>query len=133
MANNKENETKKLTLEDRVSELVKSDNNCTVHFDYKKAQGTSLDKVELTVTTFNPSHNEKFVLMKAVEIGTIKCLEKVISYLEHHKKFQSSYTVIWSEKMKFQTNTSYFHAYDMQEVLDRFYEGKTGTRSLYTK
>jgi hypothetical protein len=123
MSNAKENETKKLALENKISEFIKLDNKCTVHFDYKKAH-SSLDKVELTVTTFNPAHDEKFVLMKTTEVGTLKCLEKVLSYLEHHKKYQSSYTVLWSEKTKFQINTSYFYAYDMQEVLDRFYESK---------
>ena len=121
---NTDNEKKKLELEDKISELVKSDSKCTVHFDYKKAQGTSLDKLDLTVTTRNPLHDETFVLMKVTEVGILKCLEKVVSYLEHHKRFQSSYTVLWSEKAKFMLNTSYFYAYDMQEVLNRFFEGK---------
>jgi hypothetical protein len=121
---NLDNEKRKLELEDKISELVKADNKCTVHFEYKKAQSASPDKLELTVTTFNPLHDEKFVLMKVTESGILKCLDKVVSYLEHHKRFQSSYTVLWSEKAKFMLNTSYFYAYDMQEVLNRFFEGK---------
>ena len=124
MANNPDNEKKKLELEDKISELVKTESKCTVHFDYNKVSGGSADKISLTVTTFNPVHDEKFILMKVTESGILKCLDKVVSYLEHHKRYQSTYTVMWSEKAKFMLNTSYFYAYDMQEVLERFYEGK---------
>ena len=121
MTNNPDNEARKLELESKISELVKTDSKCNAGFNYKKI-GT--DKVELIVTTLNPNHTETFVLMKTTEVGTLRCLEKVLSYPEHHKKYQSSYTVLWSEKSDFRLNTSYFYAYDMQEVLDRFNEGK---------
>lgn len=119
---NTDSATKKLELESKISELVKADSKCTAHFDYKRI-GTG-DKIELTVTTLNSNHDKSFVLMKVTESGILKALETVVSYLEHHKRYQSTYTVIWSEKVNFKLNTSYFFAYDMQEVIDRFFEGK---------
>ncbi len=80
--------------------------------------------VTLHVITINPIHEQEFLLKEFVDFTEERVLKNAIAYLEKERHEENSYTVIWTKVSSSRTNTSYFSADDMEEVLKKFFKDK---------
>ncbi len=109
-------------LEEQIRELVRKDNKCDVQFIYNR----DADKWSVDVFTVNPGNGETFLMKSEPSISPNYelALERVLQYVNTHKKDYSSYTVEWAKKGENSNTTSYFYCTGMYDVLHKFYEGK---------
>jgi len=110
-----------IELESEISEFVRKDNNCTVHFDYSE---TNTNSIKLDTFTYNPKKKETFLLKSVSDVNKIECLKKIMRFLELMKNNMASYTVEWRKIGGGETEVSYFYAHNPLEVLQTFYVGK---------
>jgi hypothetical protein len=110
--------TELIKLENQVERIVQEDNasECTAHFNYKLNETFG---ILVNVTTYNPHHGTLFFLTKGV--GATKEIALADAITKIKKKELSTYTVTWSKKSEGKTYISYFTAYDVYEVLYKFY------------
>ncbi len=114
--------SRQFKLEEQIRELVRKDNKCDVQFIYNR----DADKWSVDVFTVNPSNGETFLMKSepSVDANYELALERVLQYVNTHKKDYSSYTVEWAKKGENSNTTSYFYCTGMYDVLHKFYEGK---------
>jgi hypothetical protein len=114
--------SRQFKLEEQIRELVNKDNKCDVQFIYTR----DADKWSVDVFTVNPSNGETFLMKSEPSSGPNYelALERVLQYVNTHKKDYSSYTVEWAKKGENSNTTSYFYCTGMYDVLHKFYEGK---------
>jgi len=111
----------KVELENKISSIIREDNNCSTHFEYQKVDK---EKVEVLIITYNPIHKQKFVLKQFVTGDVEEGLADVLEYLEENRHIKNSYTVVWLKKGENKTQVSYFSGKNMMEVLQKFYHQK---------
>lgn len=88
-----------------------------VIFSYKLVEGIT----QLDVLTYNPRHQQSFLLHTTRAINKPEALEKMLNYLETHLQRESSYTIQWMKVGDNTLHTSYFRARTIYDVLDKFY------------
>jgi hypothetical protein len=133
-----------IQLEDKISKLIHSDNQRTVHFEYTNQEietpfnvlessqpvYTKTTKCQVIAHTFNSVNQEAFLLKSEVGESYEECLEKILIYIESTRKVVNSYTVIWSKKGKHERNTSYFFGATLVEIVEKFFTGKDPNQYL---
>ena len=115
--------SRQFKLEEQIRELVRKDNKCDVQFIYNR----DADKWSVDVFTVNPSNGETFLMKSepSIDVNYELALERVLQYVNTHKKDYSSFTVEWAKKGEDSNTTSYFYCTGMYDVLHKFYEGKS--------
>jgi len=115
--------SRQFKLEEQIRELVRKDNKCDVQFIYNRDS----DKWSVDVFTVNPSNGETFLMKSepSIDANYELALERVLQYVNTHKKDYSSFTVEWAKKGEDSNTTSYFYCTGMYDVLHKFYEGKS--------
>jgi len=114
--------------EHTIQKLIKSDNNCSAHFEYSNI---TLKGIELTVITYNPSHKTSFFLHSLYGKNKIEVLEKMYKHIYELKttlkKKESpylNYLIEWYNPKEKEKVTSSFYGENIQQVLKKFYYGK---------
>jgi hypothetical protein len=128
-----------------ISELVKSSSKCSVHFEY----ATWLPNhqwAKLNLITYNLVHKAYFLLHnissdseESLEKNKIACLEKMYDHIYGIKELLSKnvnntldnekcYTIKWSDTEKQGLQTSFFYGKTIDDVIKKFYYGKSTTR-----
>tara|TARA_B000000437_G_C11501807_1_gene247361 strand:- start:64 stop:480 length:417 start_codon:yes stop_codon:yes gene_type:complete len=114
--------------ENEISDLIKKDNDCSSHFQWTQ----TYKNLTLDLVTFNPKHNNYFLLHSITKQNLnnnsnvyILILDEMIKYIKEYKNLTLNYTIIWNYK---QTNepskTSYFSGKNIKEVMQKFYYQK---------
>ena len=112
--------------ENQISEIIKKDNNCSAHFQWSQ----SYNNLILDVITFNPEHNNYFLLHTVSKPNTDinpyeKILDEMIEYIKEQKQSYLNYSVEWNYKNSTETaKRSYFSGKNIQEILQKFYYQK---------
>ena len=104
-------------LEHEIREMINKDNKCDVSFKYEKTKNS--------VYTFNPKHNQSFLLYASDEtMDKEKFLNEVLLHLKHKlpNPISYTYTVKWLYKGK--TYSSYFAVNDFEDIGRKFYADK---------
>ena len=120
-------ETNILFLETTISEYIRKDNGCSVHFDYFKDASTGSDNItHIRATTFNPVKQESFLLIEIPCKNQEDGLKSILEWVKSHTgvKDCSSFTVIWTKRGDYNTFKSYFYAENVRRVLDKFFFDK---------
>lgn len=124
---------KVLQLESEISSFINLDNknNCTIHFEYDKdveGKGSFNNPVYIAEAyTVNPNSKETFLLKRETAASKEKALKKILDYVKD-KSGQSTFTVFWRKNGENHNNTSYFTGYDVLDVSEKFYHGKSRTQ-----
>jgi len=110
--------TKVLWFENAISEFIRKDNGCSVHFEYNEQT--------IRVTTFNPKKQENFLLMEVSCSDKEEGLKSIWDWVKSHStsKDCSSFTVVWVKKGESNIFKSYFYAESVRGVLDKFFFDK---------
>jgi len=119
---------RRCSIEHDIITRVMYDNKATCHFDYRCQ---SNNKVILALTTYNPGHGQVFnLLITDPHDSDIKCLDQARIFLDQIRSGKNgyfSYRINWIEKKGANSGiqrTSYFYGSDINEVIDKFFEGK---------
>jgi hypothetical protein len=127
-----------IELEDKISELVFSDNGRKLRFDYKsidyevsidnlesaQPQYRKVNRKQVLAYTYNLQNDETFVLRTSVGDTYESALADILSYVRTHKREMNSYTVVWTKRGLREKQESYFYCNDVIEVVNKFFEGK---------
>lgn len=130
--------SKIIDLEDQISKLVFKDNGRTVHFEYTSVDVetpinsipgmpdlyTKVKKYKVSAHTYNSQTQETFLLRSESGRSYEYCLERILVYVQCHRKTYNSYTVNWAKKGTNDKNISYFNGSSIIEIMDKFFEGK---------
>ena len=95
----------------RTSDLV---------FEYSTVDG----KVKLDLITINPRHNQAFLFHSETASDKVEALKKMLTYVQHYKEKESSYTIQWVVKGDTELHTSYFRAGNVMDALQKLYYGR---------
>lgn len=116
---------KQLELENEIYSFIYNDNKCFTHFEWRE-WGEDIIEYELQVYTFNPKHDQYFLLYTSnIQNNKVKILEEVLNFLKEPITQEcNSYTVVWCDKDKEAKHTSYFYALDVLDVIDKVYYNK---------
>lgn len=111
-----------IELENQIITQVNRNNpsRSSVHFEY----GSDNDAVNVTVTTFNPIHNTKFVLEMATATDRAEALRMILDKILAKAENEYTYSVEWSKKDDGKNQISHFTAGDYEEVLEKFWHAK---------
>ena len=112
-------------LYNEVAEQINYDLSDLI-FEFSNSGGIT----KLDLITVNPKHKQSFLYHSAVGISKLECLEKILEYIDQHRKTENSYTLQWVQSGKLELFTSYFRAHNIQEVLDKFSYGRD--MNIYT-
>ena len=128
---------KRFQLEREISDIIKNDNNCSVHFEWKDVNvyinNLTIKNKRLDLITYNPVHNNFFLLhsiQNAVENFTMEqvyvtLLESMLIYVKKRQQSQIHYAIDWNYKTSTQSaKISYFRGKDMKDILNKFYYEK---------
>ncbi len=117
-------------LEHQINELVRSDNGCTVHFDYKNEvpeKDQDIYKgVGLVASTYNPNHDSSFMLWTGSGTSKIDALEQLLIYLKKEipPKTYLNYKIVWRKHGSNDDHESYFVGKTALEVVQKFFHDK---------
>lgn len=124
--------------ESAIQGLIKNDNNCSAHFQYAcesekyRSAVLSAEFVNVDLVTYNPEHKTHFLLhtMGAkTKIGALNALYdhiyKLKETLKDNKNGYLNYTIEWGNKTDSKTRFSSFYGEDLDEIIRKFYYGKT--------
>jgi hypothetical protein len=116
-------ETNILFLETTISEYIRKDNGCSVHFDYFKEDD---NVTSIRATTFNPKKEESFLLIEIPCSNEEEGLKSILDWVKSHTGIKncSSFTVIWTKRGEYNTFKSYFYAESVRRLLDKFFFDK---------
>jgi len=116
-------ETNILFLETTISEYIRKDNGCSVHFDYFKEDD---NVTSIRATTFNPKKEESFLLIEIPCSNEEEGLKSILDWVKSHTGIKncSSFTVIWTKRGEYNTFKSYFYAENVRRLLDKFFFDK---------
>ena len=111
-------DVKKIEWENKIISLINQDNSssCTVHFEYDDGPFQGVQ-----VITYNPLREVKFLLTEGAGLDEVEALEHDYEKIQKLKEIENSYTVVWENKNKGKTETSYFLGKDIYDVLNKFY------------
>ena len=110
-----------------IGELIKKDNNCSAHFDYKFVEGAELDLV-----TYNPKSSTFFLLHNTKGNSKLDVITKMYNYLftlkvslKTKENSLNSYTIDWYNSVEEKQFKSFFYGESVDSVLKKFNYGKT--------
>ena len=87
----------------------------------------------LNLITINPRHSQSFLFHSIEGSDDLDALRKMLKYVKTYKEKESSYTVQWSAKGEDYLNTSYFHAKNILEALDKlFYDRDPNSINVFS-
>lgn len=86
-------------------------------FNFERNQDTTL----LHLITINPKHDQSFLFHKTEGADKADALRNMLAYVENYKEKNSSYTIQWSARDDNALQTSYFHAKNILEALDKLF------------
>jgi hypothetical protein len=123
-------------LQNLITQNIKYDNGCEVEFEFvndtpswnflRKIVGAP---VTVRAFTVNPKTKEKFLLKQVSADNKIGALEKILNYVNEHKKNYNSFTIKWTKKNSDSSKIeiSYFYCRDAKEAIDKFFFNKERT------
>jgi hypothetical protein len=82
------------------------------------------NRTRLDLVTVNPRHHQSFLFHSTTGFERLDALKKMLTYVREYRGFESTYTIQWIARGEKELNTSYFHAKNMYEVLDKLYYGR---------
>ncbi len=88
--------------------------------DYSEMNGV----VELTVTTSNPRHQQRFLFHRSNGATKRQALEDMLDYIREHRGAEPTYTIQWRAFGDTELHTSYFSAPNILGALDKFFFGR---------
>lgn len=94
----------------------------------KSGKGRRLDLI-----TINPRHSQSFLFHSTEGSDDLDALREMLEYVQEYKQKASSYTIQWSAKGEEYLNTSYFHAKNILEALDKlFYDRDPNSITVFS-
>ncbi len=115
-----------IKLQHDISEILRSDNGVSAHFDYHVNLLLESEGVKLNLLTYNQKHNEYMLLHSTLGASSIECLNKMLSYIQTFKQQGRNYsfTVQWEKSGDKIKHTSYFWGRSEEEVRQKFLHEK---------
>lgn len=122
--------------ENEISEMIRKDNDCSTFFswDFKSLYPDSGMKIEVTVHTFNPRHNTRFLLLKesqetcdnsnaGLQQLQFSIIDEVKQFLLIKENTNYNYLVEWNQKDTLfeSVKRSYFNGQTVDAVLEKLY------------
>src|SRR5687767_5713336 len=89
-------------------------------FDFIPQEG----KMRLDLITINPRHNQSFLFHSLTGSDKLDVAEKMLDYIRNYRDKENSYTIQWKVKGDSELQTSYFHANNIYQALDKLYFGR---------
>lgn len=89
-------------------------------FEYSQVDGN----IKLDLITINPRHNQSFLFHSEMGSDKVDALRKMKLYIENYREKESPYTIQWLAKGQQELQTSYFHASNVYDALDKLYYGR---------
>ena len=89
-------------------------------FEFAYLEGT----VKLDLITINPRHNQSFLFHSERGTDKVDALRKMHSYVQNYKAKENSYTIQWVTTGERDLHTSYFHAGNILDALEKLYYGR---------
>ena len=87
----------------------------------------------LNLITINPRHSQSFLFHTTEGSDDLDALREMLKYVKTFKQKESSYTIQWSAKGEDYLNTSYFHAKNILEALDKlFYDRDPNSINVFS-
>jgi hypothetical protein len=115
-------------IEQEITDIVKKDNNRSVHFEYTKEVSTPMGQLitpcKISAWTYNDSDDESFLLKSSEGNDYEECLTNILTWLQTSLKDKDPYTVTWKKIGVDGINKSYFYCNDVVEVVEKFFKGK---------
>jgi hypothetical protein len=118
--------------EHTISNLIKTDNNCSAHFKYSHHPPNGY---ELVVITYNPKHKISFFLHslygKTKENALENMYDHICNFKNNLNKKESQYFNYTIEWYNFEEKRvkSIFYGKSIQDVIGKFFYGKHGKES----
>ncbi|MBV6404847.1 MAG: hypothetical protein IT228_02560 [Flavobacteriales bacterium] len=78
-------------------------------------------RTKLHLITINPRHNQSFLFHSTEGSDKLDALRTMLQYVRTYKERESSYTIQWTMRGENQLQTSYFHARNVLDALDKLY------------
>jgi hypothetical protein len=113
-----------------ISELIKNDNNCSVHFKFHGFRSNRKNKLDLV--TYNPKTETHF-LFHSLEMA-VEELELYVWMYEHVVELKNTlkegrsrfvtYEIVWYNNDINETKTSFFYGVSIRDILNKFYYEK---------
>lgn len=91
-----------------ISELI---------FEFQEEDGV----VRLNLVTVNPRHRQSFLFHTTTGTDRSDAMDKMWDYVKHYRDREQSYTIQWKIRGDTELHTSYFHAKNTYEALDKLY------------
>lgn len=115
-------------IEQEIMDIVKKDNNRSVHFEYTKEVTDNTGKIvvpcRVSAWTYNDLNGESFLLKSSEGDEYEDCLSNILIWLQYSLKEKDPYTVTWKKVGVDGMNKSYFYCNDVVEVVEKFFKGK---------
>ena len=108
----------------RVQKEIKSHlglNSNSLIFEYRTMENGQL---RLDLITINPRHNQSFLFHSTTGLDKVDVLKRMLDYVANYKDKESSFTIQWIMNKDRELHTSYFHASNMYQALDKLYYGR---------
>ena len=114
-------------VEIALNHLIKTDNNCTIHCNYKYLE----NECQMDLVTYNPVHSKSFLLHTMTAENQLDVANKMYDHvwnlnriLKQKKDTYVNYTVEWRDKTEEKNHLSHFYGNDLDDILKKFYYGK---------
>ena len=112
-------------LENKVFQMLQSNNNNTPHFNYKVnfERGTTT----LEIYTYNSKQKALHLLHTTTGENPSICLTNTLNYLLKHgdiKKSKNPYTITWKRKGSNESHESYYYEESEDKAVEKFLYGK---------
>ena len=124
-----------MKMESKISELIEQDNRCNVEFEWSYNNNLNDCIVSLHILTFNPIHGTKFLMYKdqrrinryimVEDMIKIEMLGRGLEYIRSKQNDNLNYMVEWNYKTGNKTKISYFRGKSMEDIMEKFYYGKS--------
>lgn len=89
-------------------------------FEFRQLDG----QTRLDLVTVNPRHQQSFLFRYETGYDKLDVLRKMLTYIQHFRDEESSFTLQWRARSDTELQTSYFRAHNAYEALDKLYYGR---------
>ena len=89
-------------------------------FEFRQLDG----QTRLDLVTVNPRHQQSFLFRYETGYDKLDVLRKMLTYIQHFRDEESSFTLQWRTRGDTELQTSYFRAHNAYETLDKLYYGR---------
>jgi len=116
-----------------IRKLIKNDNHSEAFIHCKRGEN---EEITLDLLTLNPTHENTVFLLHSIEgWNLLELYNQMYQYLYHLKKTLKAndgrlmtYTLTWIDQST--THVSYFSGKSVEEIMRKFYYGKTTKPTL---